>query len=98
VQDLKNSVSALVTIFNSETKVASITVANNLRQQGINCLLYPDPSVKIDKQLKYASRKGIPIVLIIGPEEIETSTVTIKWMAEKRQERVTLDSVADYLT
>ena len=88
VSFLKNNTQALVTIFSKETEKESIKLANDLRKDKINTFLYPDYQVKLDKQLKYANKKNIPVVLILGPEEIEKNVVTVKWMAEKRQETV----------
>ena len=90
VDFLKNSTQVLVTIFNKETKNESIKLANKLREQGINTFLYPEAGIKLDKQLKLANRKGIPIVLILGPEEIKNNEVTIKWMDQNKQEKVKL--------
>lgn len=88
VNFLKNSTQVLVTVFDKETLKESIKIANDLRQQNINTFLYPDCNVKLDKQLKLADRKGIPIVLILGPEEIAKNEVVIKWMNKNNQENV----------
>ena len=87
----------MVTIFNPESKNESIKLANILRDQNINTFLYPDANIKLDKQLKSADRKQIPFVLILGPEEIETNTVTVKNMQEKKQDRVNQSDILQYL-
>jgi histidyl-tRNA synthetase len=43
---------------------------------------------KLGRQLEYAEKKGIPYVLIVGPEEIRTGKFKLRKMAEK-QETVT---------
>lgn len=52
-------------------------VMQQLRSTGVRCELYPDP-VKFDKQFKYAEKKGIPDVVIIGSKELETGTCIVK--------------------
>src|SRR3989344_4952252 len=75
----------LVTVFSPELLNNSLSLSQSLRSQNINTELYPDPNIKLDKQLKYASAKGIPYVAILGPEEIEKGTVTLKNMATGEQ-------------
>jgi histidyl-tRNA synthetase len=37
------------------------------------------------RQLKYADRQGIPVVAILGPQELESSSVTLKHLPTGRQ-------------
>lgn len=89
----------LVTIFSKELEQKSIDVANRFRAQGINCELWLDSESKLDKQLKYADQKGIPYVIIIGPEEAETKKVTLKNLKSQTQDKlITLDEAIQKLT
>ena len=58
-----------------------------LRRNGINAEIYPD-SAKIQKQMKYADQRGIPVVVMAGEDEMNNKTFTVKWMKEGRQENV----------
>ena len=40
---------------------------------------------KLKKQLDYANKKGIPLVIIIGPDEKERGEVVVKDMERKTQ-------------
>lgn len=92
--DLPKTVTkVLVTIFSPELQTNSIEATTKLRAAGINTELYPDPETKLDKQLKYADKKGIPYVIIIGPEEIKNSTVTVKNMSSGEQKNYPLDKI-----
>lgn len=71
----------------------SIKVSKQLRNRGINTELYPDPNVKLEKQLKYANQKGIPYVLVIGPEEVKNNTVVVRDMKTREQKTVSKDSL-----
>jgi len=75
----------LVTIFSPECVSASIALAAHLRTQNKNVVLYPDAVVKLEKQLKYANKKGIDTVYIVGPEEIANKTVKVKDMKTGEQ-------------
>jgi len=84
----------LVTIFNPELADKANEAANLLRENGIPTEIYLDPAAKLDKQLKYADRKGIPFVVIIGPDEAKTNTVTLKNLKDKTQEKLSYDGLA----
>jgi histidyl-tRNA synthetase len=83
----------LVTIFSPELYPPALALSRSLRESGINTELYPDPNVKLDKQLKYASKKGIPYVAIIGPEEAIKNLVTLKNMQTGEQKTLKSEDV-----
>lgn len=87
----------LVTIFSENSLPASQTITQTLRASGINTDLYPDPTVKLEKQLKYADRKGIPYVIIQGPEEVSKGVVKLKDMKAKTQEEMTVEEIIQKL-
>lgn len=93
----KTNTLALVTIFSPELLNQSIDLAKKLRDLGINVCLYSSPEEKLDKQLKYANQKGIPYVLILGPNEIEKKEITIKKMATGEQKTTPWEKVAETL-
>lgn len=87
----------LVSIFDKQTLENSLTVAKKLRKSGIQTELFPDENTRLDKQLKYADKKQIPYVVIIGPEEVEEKLVALKNMKTKEQKKVTIDEACDLL-
>ncbi len=87
----------LVTVFSDELINQSLKVASSLRQNKIKTDLYPDSSVKLDRQLKYADKKNIPYVLIIGPEEVKTNVVKLKNMKTGVQEEMKMEDVVNLL-
>ncbi|MCL4374224.1 histidine--tRNA ligase [Patescibacteria group bacterium] len=97
IPDFQTISKVLVTVFSSELWNKSISVSNILRRNNIAIELYPDPTVKLDKQLKYANRRQIPFVIIIGPEEITKDTVTLKNMRTGEQKTLTLNGMVKEL-
>ena len=87
----------LVTIFDNKTRENSLKIAQKLRENGINTYSYLEPD-KLDKQLKYADRVGIPYVVIIGPDEIKKKTVQLKDMKKKKQEEVSIENLVEILS
>ena len=64
----KTKTQVLVTVFTPELLSAAQTMTQTLRNAGIATELYTEPEKKIDKQLKYADRKGIRYAIIQGPD------------------------------
>ena len=88
----ESNLKVLVTIFSEETKNKSIEVVNYLRTENISATLYPEIA-KLEKQFKYADRKKIPFVIIIGPDEISTNTLQLKDMMNRSQQQVTIEDL-----
>lgn len=93
----KTTTKVLVTIFSPNLLDKSIEITNLLRDKNINTEIYLDQKVKLDKQLKYADQKGIPYVIIIGPDEATKGLVTIKNLVTKSQQTVTLDGCIELI-
>lgn len=86
----KNNKEVLVTVFSPELASLSFQVAERLRKKGMSVILYPDEHVKLEKQLKYANKRGIETVCIVGPEEAEKGIVKMKNMQTGEQKVVNL--------
>ena len=88
--------SVLVTIFSEDLSDESALVAANLRENGIPCEIYPD-FVKLEKQLKYADKKGADKLIIIGPDEKAKNQVVLKDLKSGYQEDVKLADLIEKL-
>ncbi len=89
---------ALITIFSPDMVNNSIELANSLRKACINIEVYPDTNTKIEKQLKYADLKEIPYAIIVGPEEINKNTITVKNLNERSQKELSFEQLLETLT
>ncbi len=75
----------LITTFEEAGESASIQIAAELREAGYRVEWYPQP-VRLQRQLKYADRNEIPLVVIIGPDELEADKVSLKDMVSGGQD------------
>lgn len=87
-----NSTKILVTIFDESLIRQALSLTSFLRAEGVACELYPE-TAKLDKQIKYALKKGIPYMAIIGPAEAERKIVSIKILATGEQLQVSQESL-----
>jgi histidyl-tRNA synthetase len=83
---------------NIEPKAESqiIGYLKTLRNEGIAAEFYPDKA-KFDKQMKYADKRNIPFVGIIGESEWNDGVINVKNMSTGEQQKVSLAELADIL-
>jgi histidyl-tRNA synthetase len=85
--DIPSSVQILVTQLDEKLAPLYLELALELRRAGFNVENYLEPA-KLDKQLKYADKAGIPFAILVGPDEQAKGAVLIKNLAEKAQTEV----------
>ncbi|MCY3833768.1 MAG: histidine--tRNA ligase [Chloroflexi bacterium] len=86
-------VQALVTVFSDETRRASTRIGDQLRAAGINTEVYFGAR-KLGRQLAHADKKGIPLVVIVGPAEIEAGVVKLRRLADGEEASVVAADLA----
>lgn len=96
LSDISEACDVLVTLFDSASESASLTLLSRLRDAGIASEMYLEPQ-KMKKQLTYANKRNIPIVLIVGSEELEKNMVTVKNMETGDQETVSQKDIVTYI-
>ena len=87
----------MLTNFDQESEPYVLQILTKLRNHGISSEIYPDPA-KLKKQLAYANKKGIPLVLMVGSEEIQSNIYTLKNMTEGTQQKLNLKELINFLT
>jgi histidyl-tRNA synthetase len=80
----------LVTRFSPDMIETSLRCATALRRAGINAEVYFE-SDPLGGQIRYALKKGIPFVAVVGPDEAAAGKVTIRNLAAGKQETLALD-------
>jgi histidyl-tRNA synthetase len=82
----------MVTIWDEQAIGDSVALARELRNAGLRVDLYPEAD-KLGRQLKYASSREIPYVVVAGPEEREQGEVSLRDMRSGQQKKASRDSV-----
>ncbi len=62
--------------------------ARELREKGRNVEVYPDPTVSMGAQIKYADKKSYPAVVLPFADEWKAGEVVVKDLASGQQEKV----------
>ncbi len=86
----------LVTVFDDAHVLASLRLAQELRAAGLRVATYPQPA-RLGKQFKYANRLSIPVVAVLGPDEVAQGAVALKHMGRGEQVTVPRAQVVDTL-
>ncbi len=91
-----NPAHLLMTQFDEETGRASLQATQRLREAGVRVEWYPEPG-RLPKQLRYADRYGIPLVGILGPDELAAGKLAVKDMTSGEQVSVSLEEAPAYI-
>jgi len=70
-------------------------LAEQMRSRNIACEVFHEQA-KFDKQFKYAEKKNIPFVIIIGEEEMKNSSCKIKDLSTGKQVEVAMKDILDF--
>ena len=88
-ENIDQNTRVMLANFGKEESVYSLNLLKQLRENGISSELYPSNS-KMKKQMSYADKKSVEFVLMIGENEMESNTITIKNMKLGTQEESTI--------
>jgi histidyl-tRNA synthetase len=88
-ETVMTNVEVLFINFGEAEALFSLKAIKELRRNSINAELYPDAS-KMKKQMNYANKRNIPFVVLVGDEELKSSTYTLKDMSSGEQFKVSL--------
>lgn len=94
IQSSKKTVSDLLIVpLSAEQTVFALQVAQKIRESGLNVdVLLEDMSMK--NRFKYADRKGVEYVVVIGEEEAVSGQLTLQNMHSGQKEKLLVDEIA----
>ena len=81
---VKTTADVLIVQFEADKFNDYLKIAASLRAGGIRTEVYPEQK-KMDKQFKYADRRGIRFVVIAGMDELQAGKVKVKCLADGSQ-------------
>lgn len=74
---------------------AAFNYMMQLRRQGVAAELFHEPA-KMDKQMKYADKRAIPYVIILGESELQENLVSVKNLTTGQQEKISGAELISY--
>jgi histidyl-tRNA synthetase len=92
----KSTAQVLVTTFQAGLVDESIRLAVLLRQSALRTQIYFDAD-PLREQIGYAANKGIPILAILGPDEVARGQVTVRNLRAGEQQTVAREQAASLI-
>ncbi len=86
----------LVTIFDESFWMNSYALARELRESGLNVMVFPEPA-KLPKQFKFADKMKMKIALVVGPDEVEKGLVVVKNLGSGEQVQVRREALISFV-
>ncbi|WP_417199363.1 histidine--tRNA ligase [Bizionia sp.] len=96
-ETVTKNIDVLFINFGEAEALFSLKAIKHLRLQGVNAELYPDDA-KMKKQMNHANKRHIPFVVLVGDNEMEQGTYTLKNMISGEQFELSLDALTQKLT
>ena len=90
-------IQVFVSVFNASLKQFSLEVAKKLRSEGFKTEVYLNYQDNLSNQLKVADKKGIPYVIIAGPDEAAKKQVIVKNLKTGEQTTCKLEDISKQL-
>ncbi|WP_350285512.1 histidine--tRNA ligase [uncultured Croceitalea sp.] len=89
-ESIDQSLQVLCLNFGEKEGLEALKLVSNLRKHGVKADLYPS-AVKVQKQFKYADKRQVPFVILLGDKEMENGQFVIKNMKTGGQTILPLD-------
>ncbi|WP_066217701.1 histidine--tRNA ligase [Formosa haliotis] len=93
-ETVNKNIKVLFINFGDTEALYSLQAIQKLRAAGVNAELYPD-AAKMKKQMNHANKRVIPYVVLVGVEEMEAQTYTLKNMVTGEQTQSSLDELIE---
>ncbi len=95
-QTVTSTTKVLFINFGEKEALYGLKAVQQLRNHNTASELYPDPA-KMKKQMNYADKRGIPFVVLAGPEEMKSQVYGLKNMLSGEQQKVSLARLMELL-
>jgi len=95
-ETVTESSKALFVNYGDEEAFYALQAIKNLRASGIKVELYPDKA-KVGKQFQYADKRNIPFAVIVGGEEMNSNTYSLKNLVSGEQTTVDFEGLKNAL-
>ena len=91
------AVEVMVTFLTDTLRADALKLAAELRAEKLRVEVYPEVSPKLEKPLKYASSRNVPVLAILGEDEQARGEVTVRDLQTRKQEAAPRATAADWI-
>jgi len=84
----RGPVDVMVTFLSDDLRGDALRLAAELRAERLRVEVFPEGSRKLDRALKYASGRSVPVLAILGEDERDRGEVSVRDLQTRQQEAV----------
>ena len=93
----RGPVDVMVTFLSDELRGDALRLAAELRAERLRVEVFPESSRKLDRALKYASGRHVPVLAILGEDERARGEVAVRDLQTRRQEAAPRATAAGHI-
>jgi histidyl-tRNA synthetase len=82
----RGAVDVMVAFMGEELRGDALRLAGELRAERLRVEVFPEGSRKLDRALKYASGRNVPVLAILGEDERERGEVAVRDLQTRQQD------------
>jgi histidyl-tRNA synthetase len=90
-------VDVMIAVLQEGLRADALKLAAELRAENLRVDIYPDSGSRVDKPLKYASSRNVPVLAIIGADEHARGEVAVRDLHTRQQENAPRSSAAQWI-
>ncbi len=83
----RGAVDVMIACLDDESRGDGLALAAEVRAEKLRVDIYPEAGRKLEKPLKYAGSRGVPVLAILGEDERASGEVTVRDLQTREQER-----------
>lgn len=91
-EDIAQDIQVQISVMEQENLSYGFQLLTQFRAAGISVDMYPE-AAKMQKQMKYADKRAIPYVIIIGEDEKASGVLTLKNLGDGSQESLKVTEI-----
>ncbi len=93
----RGAVDVMIACLDDEAQGEALALAAELRGERLRVDIYPEVGRKLEKPLKYAGSRGVPVLAILGGDERAAAEVTVRDLQTRQQERAARATAAVWI-
>jgi histidyl-tRNA synthetase len=93
----RGAVDVMVTFLTDAQRVDALRLAAELRSERLRVEVFPEAARKLDRPLKYAAGRGVPVLAILGEDEQARGEVAVRDLQTRQQDAAPRTEAATWI-
>jgi histidyl-tRNA synthetase len=93
----RGAVDVMVTFLSDDLRADALRLASELRAEKLRVEIFPEGSPKLEKPLKYAAGRHVPVLAILGEDERARGEVAVRDLQTRAQENAPRATAAEWI-